>query len=72
MLLATAAVDVASVLPTDEADAHFATLADGAVLVIGVTLLCIRRLPLIARVAGAITAGICAAFLIYRIANGIA
>lgn len=72
MLLATEVVNVASILSSDEADNHFATLADGVVVVVGIVLLCIPRLPLALRVVGAIAAGICLTLLISRIVNGVA
>jgi hypothetical protein len=62
--------NVASVLSSDQADNHFATLADGAGVILGIVALCTRRLPLGLRVAGAIAAGICLTFLVLRVVNG--
>jgi nitrate reductase gamma subunit len=62
--------NVASILSSDQADNHFATLADGVVLVIGIALLCARRLSRGRRILGAILAICSLAFLVFRIVNG--
>ncbi len=71
MLLTQAGIRVASILSSDEADNHFATLADGVVVIVGVLVLCNKRVPAVARAISAIAAGICAILLVMRIAHGV-